>query len=624
MRFVWAVVAFVLATLLIGAGIAQRTLFVGPSSQEMTLSTSQPEAYTLIDSAVLRTQTGQQTLIIRGDGDLFAAYGRTADLEAWLSDTDYNSITIDDEGQPVSTVVTATVESETEGEATGRNPAGSDLWLASFSEQDQIITDTQLPEGTSYLVARDGTEDAPDDIVVSWPLDNSTPWAGPLVAAGIVVLLAGIVLYILGIRHQRRGRGPRRKGPGPLPPTEPIDLAVEAPEDRAAIASTGPASDAEEPDAGTAGAETPKQDERGRSERVAVRRRRLAVPALALLAVVGLSGCSADLWPQFEAQTATPTPTPTVIAPENQKPPAVTEVQASRILQEISETLTTADADLDIDLAATRLDGIALEARRTDYALREKLSDRALPATIPVDDIEILLPQANDAWPRTVLVLSQSSGDDSVAPVILTMTQADAWSNYKVTDIAEMHASVELPEVAPAWLGTTLVPPDSTFLSVAPGEIAAAFADVVDAGEKSSWYDSFDDAGIEVAQAIQASRQAVVQSLADNDASETSKTAFGIDPSDYDPVSLATLDSGAIVSVSLVETQTITPTVSDAAIRFGDNADIKALTGVEESAKGVTATYGLQVFFAVPTQGSGEQIRLLAVHQDILSAKVIK
>ncbi|GAB3599475.1 glycosyl transferase [Microbacterium tumbae] len=645
MRFVWAVVAFVLATVLIGAGIAQRTLFVGPSSQEMSLTTSQPEAYTLIDSAVLRTQAGQQTLIIRGHGDLFAAYGRTADLQAWLSDADYNSITLDEQGEPVSAVIEATVEEEAETppaddasaddasaegeEAAGRDPAGSDLWLASFSEQDQIITDTQLPEGTSFLVARDGAQDAPEDIVVSWPLDNSTPLAGPLVAAGIAVLAVGIVLYILAIRHQRRGRGPRRKGVGPLPVTEPIDLSVEAPADREAIeAPKDSDSDPAEDETGAGGPATQKPDDErrgsaGTAQRSALRRRRLALPALALAAVV-MTGCSADSWPQFGAESATPTPTPTVIAPENQKPPAVTEVQAARILQSISDTLASADADLDIDLAATRLDGIALEARRTDYTLREKLSDRALPAAIPADDVEILLPQANDGWPRTVLVLSQSAGDDSVAPVILTMTQADPWSNYKVTDMAEMHASVELPEVAPAWLGTTLVPPDSTFLTVAPGEIAAAFADVVDAGEKSSWYDSFDDAALEVATAIQESRQAVVQSLADNDASETSKTAFGIDPSDEDPVSLATLDSGAIVAVSFVETQKITPTSGDAAIRFGDNPEIKALTGVEESAKGVTATYSLQVFFAVPTQGSGEQIRLLAVHQDILGAKVIK
>lgn len=639
MRFVWAVVAFVLATLLIGAGIAQRTVFVGPSSEELVLETSQPEPYTLIDGAVLRTQPGLQSLIIRGDGELFAAFGRTADMEAWLSDATYNSITLNDDGAPVTTVVEPEDAADADGDSadataaptptptedaaatTGRNPAGSDLWLDSFSEQDQIITDTQLPEGTSMLIARDGTEPAPDDIVVSWPLDNSTPLAGPLMAAGGLMLAIGIVLYILGIRHQRRGRGPRRKGPGPLPATEPIDVAIDKVPEKEAIEQKPSDEDAT---AGTDAEPEQTPDPKGKAKRVALtRRRRLAIPALALVTVVA-TGCSADSWPQFGTETATPSPTPTVIAPENQKPPAVTEAQAKRILESVSGTVATADTELDIDLAATRLDGAALTARRTDYTLRGAIADRPAPAVIPTDDVEILLPQATDAWPRTVLMLSKSNEDESVAPVIFTMSQQDPWSNYKISYLAEMQASVELPALAPAWAGTTLVPPDTTFLAIAPNELATAFSDVVDAGDKSASYDLFDDGTHELAATIQASRQSVVDSLAEKKASETSKAEFGMDPTTDVPVSMATLDSGAIVSVSVLDSETITPTSSDAVIKFGEDPVAKALTGVDQSAKGVKTTYSMQLFFSVPTQVSGEQVRLLAVHQDVLNVEVIK
>src|SRR5690606_21522752 len=176
----------------------------------------------------------------------FAAYGRTADLEAWLSDATFNSITVDDQGSTTSTLVEPTTtddaavdeELAAEGEEAGeegRSPVGSDLWLDSFSEPDQLITDLQLPEGMSVLIAKDGTEDAPDDIVISWPLDNSTPLVGPLISAGAAMLLLGVVLYVMAIRYQRRGRGPRRKGIGPLPPTEAIDIAVERAPERKAI-----------------------------------------------------------------------------------------------------------------------------------------------------------------------------------------------------------------------------------------------------------------------------------------------------------------------------------------------------------------------------------------------------
>ena len=53
MRFVWAVAAFVLAALMIGAGIAQRTVFEGPTSETASISVEEDAPYLLIDAAVL-------------------------------------------------------------------------------------------------------------------------------------------------------------------------------------------------------------------------------------------------------------------------------------------------------------------------------------------------------------------------------------------------------------------------------------------------------------------------------------------------------------------------------------------------------------------------------------------
>ncbi len=658
MRFVWAVVAFVLAAGLIGAGIAQRTIFMGPSTQKVAVAVDEPAPFVLLDGDVLRENPGAQTLIVRGEGDIFAAYGRTADMTAWLADADYNHVTVGDDGDLDVEFVPAEAADSTDGDATpapsetpaagddaatgevaGRNPAGSDLWLDSYTDTDSLIADNvQLPEGVSFLIAYDGTEAAPDDIVVSWPLDTSTPLAGPLLAAGGVVLAAGLVLYVLAIRHQRRGRGPRRKGPGPLPMTEPIDVAQLPPAERAAIDAPtatdeppqpGPGSDSptDAPDASDTTSPPGRASERGTTEMRAAaprrRRRLLAVPALAITALLA-TGCSADSWPQFGEGTPTPSPSPTVITPENQKPPAVTESQAKRILQEVSQTLTDADAAMDIELAKTRIDGPALAARTTEYALRTAIPETPVPSAIPTDDVEVVLPEATDRWPRTVLLLSKSDGDDTIPPVILTMTQQDPWSNYKVTNMAEMSADAAFPDVAAAWLGTSLVPDDSAFLSLPPAELAAAFADIVDAGEQSPSYGSFDPLAQNLAKTIQDSRQTVVQNLADNGAAATSQTAFDIVPADSPPVSMTTLGSGAIVAVSLIDSETVTPTSADAVIRFGENAQAKALTGVTESAKGVTTKYEFQLFFSVPAQGSTEQIRLLAVRQDLLSVEVIK
>ncbi|MFS0852210.1 glycosyl transferase [Microbacterium sp. 179-I 3D4 NHS] len=638
MRFVWAVLAFVLAAVLIGAGIAQRTVFMGPSSLQEQVEVEEPAPFVLLDGEVLRSHPGSQTLLVRGEGDIFSAFGRTADMEAWLSDSDYNRVTVGDDGEFDVELVTAPTPEGSTGEddaatddaAAGRNPVGSDLWLDSFSDTDALISDNmQLPEGMSMLVAYDGTEDAPDDIVVSWPLDTSTPWAGPLMVAGGVVLLAGLVLYVLAIRHQRRGRGPLRKGPGPLPVTQPIDVAALPEREREALeASDGDRPrDADPADGADHEVVDEKRDAEGKSSMRATasarRRRLLAVPVLGLTAVLA-AGCSADSWPQLGGGEASPSPTPTVIAPENQKPPAVTEAQATRILQEISSTLSDADTNVDIEAAKTRLDGPALTARTTDYALRTALPESAPPSAIPTDQVEVVLPEATDRWPRTVMLLSKSTSDETVPPVILTMTQQDPWSNYKVTNMASMAADAVFPDVAASWLGTSLVPADSAFLSLPPGQLAEAFADAVDQGEQSASYPLFDDLSHTLMTSIVDSRQAVVQNLADNGAAETSAVAFDMVPTDDPAVSMTTLDSGAIVAITLTDSETVTPTSADAVIRFGDNAQAKALTGAAESAKGVITTYEFQLFFSVPAQGSNDQIKLLASRQDLVSVEVIK
>jgi hypothetical protein len=634
-RFVWAVLAFVLAAVLIGAGIAQRTVFMGPSSLQERVEVEQPAPFVMIDGDVLRSHPGSQTLLVRGEGDIFSAFGRTADMEAWLSDADYNRVTVGGDGEFDVEHVTADSsdasvgdEGTAEESTTGRNPSGSDLWLDSFTDTDSLISDNmQLPEGMSVLVAYDGTKDAPEDIMVSWPLDTSTPWAGPLMVAGGAVLLAGLVLYVLAIRQQRRGRGPLRKGPGPLPVTQPIDVAALPAGERAALQAPGADDARDSADTPTPEAGDESRDSEGKSSMRAAtatrRRRLLVIPALGLTALLA-AGCSADSWPQLGGGQASPSPTPTVIAPENQKPPAVTEAQATRILQEISTTLADADASLDIEAAKTRLDGPALTARTTDYALRTAIPESAAPTAIPTDQVEVVLPEATDRWPRTVMLLSKSTSDDTVPPVILTMTQLDPWTDYKVTNMASMAADAVFPDVSASWLGTSLVPADSAFLSLPPSELAAAFADSVDQGEQSASYPLFDDLSHTLMESIVASRQAVVQNLADNGAAETSAVAFDMVPTQDPPVSMATLDSGAIVAITLTDSETVTPTSADAVIRFGDNAQAKALTGATESAKGVTTTYEFQLFFSVPAQGSSDQIKLLASRQDLVSVEVIK
>ena len=89
------------------------------------------------------------------------------------------------------------------------------------------------------------------------------------------------------------------------------------------------------------------------------------------------------------------------------------------------------------------------------------------------------------------------------------------------------------------------------------------------------------------------------------------------------PVALATLDSGAIVAVTMNDIETPRATNPDAVIRLGENPVLTTLTGVTEAPTGFQTTYTSQLFFYVPAQGSNEQIRLLGYSSSILKSEVL-
>lgn len=598
MRFVWAVTALVLATVMIGAGIAQRTVFQAPETITVELPVASDAPYLLIDGEVLGSNPGAQSLRIDGEGEIIAAYGRTSDLEQWLAPTEYLHVTTDGEGGYASETREATFVPEEGAAAPTLTPRGSDLWLEEFVREDVVQTTLQLPADMSILVATDGTAPAAEAATVTWPTGVTTPWAGPLIVAGGILFLIGLVLYALALRHLRRSRGPRRKGVPALPEDDQGEL-----------------------DGGTKGVISASPVRRaltaGRKALPRGGRALVAVPALAVTAAL-VSGCSADAWPDFDG-TPSPTPSESVIIPEGQGTPAVTDAQAARILERIAAQTATADEKKDADAAAQRLTGPALAERKTNYRLTKAIKDfDALPA-IPTTPIHPLLPQAYEGWPRMFLAVVEESGS---AATIMTVTQESPWTPYKLSHIASLAPTATM-NLAASYIGAVAVPPDSSFLLLAPNQVAKAYADVLDKGDKSEFSDLFDAEADAFREQVAETR---AQRLADfnKTGAQTGKLAFRTAAGAGDPLSLVTLDSGAIVAVTITENDTVTPTDEDAVIKVDNNKAVSTLTGVKQSATGFTTTYTDQLFFFVPAQGSTDRIQLLAYRSNILDAKVVK
>ena len=590
MRFVWAIIAFVLATLMIGAGVAQRTILEAPATETATLATDADAPYVLIDGAVLASHPGAQTLRIAGDGPVFAAYGRTQDIAAWLAPTEYVHVTLGAEDLPVSETVAASAP--VEGDAPTAAPAGSDLWLDEFEQDGSLATTLRLPADMSVLVASDGTAAAPSELSVTWPTGATTPWAGPLLAGGILMAVVGLVLYILALRHVRRSRGPRRKGL-PTTATQPIDLSVEEAEKGVITAA-------------------PARKRLGRGRRPFV-----ALSAL-LVGGIALTGCSPDAWPDLQPE-ATPSPSASVIVPEGQGAPAVTKTQAERILGRISEQVTAADEAKDPKAAALRLTGPALTERETNYRLRTELPDADPLPAIPAGTMTALLPQAKNDWPRMFMAVVEDA--DGVATV-MTATQSDPWAEYKVAYISSLRADATM-NLAAEYVGAVAVEPNSPFLLMPPENLAAAYADVLDKGDKSEFAALFDEKTDTFRSLVAENRAAVLKKFNET-GEETGRVSFLAEPGDSEPLSLVTLDSGAIVAVTVTENETAVPTDDDAVIKLGENVVVKALSGVSQSSTGFQTRYTDQLYFFVPAQGSNDKIQLLASRSNVLDAKVVE
>lgn len=137
-------------------------------------------------------------------------------------------------------------------------------------------------------------------------------------------------------------------------------------------------------------------------------------------------------------------------------------------------------------------------------------------------------------------------------------------------------------------------------------------------GDKSTFVDMFDATSDGLSKQVGAAFKAKQI----KDLPKTAKLSYASGPGVGTPIAMATNDSGAIISTNITETATVKPVQDGAKVGAGDVT--AALTGVSESTKGLSTTYGYQLLFYVPPADSNEKIRLLGFTQAPISAKELK
>ncbi len=622
MRFIAAIVFFVIAVVAVGLGIAQRTVWAPPDRVTAELQLESTAPVTVIDGSALNAYDGRQTIEVIGgvvaapvpepvpsdtpaeggtpapevDPDaptetdaVAAAYGRTSDVMAWVGDAAHNLVTWDAENGAFVTETVAGTES------TVPDPYGGDLWYGDYEGEGELAFTVNVPDDVAVLIVSDGTLPAPQALSVTWPLDTSTPFSTVLILGGVGALVVGLLLLLWALLHMRRQRGPRRKSPR-MP-------KVPKPSRYRPVTSR------------------PLLDRRPKGRRAANRIALVPVLVVGGMLLTACTGGSASV-----IASPTPVPTEAVETPAT----AVTENQLARIVSRVGQTLVQADESLDVTLAETRLAGPALALRTASYTIADDVDDYAIAPLIPTEQVQLTLPERlpaeGDTWPRRVFAIVQApptvddAGTETQSPPLaLLLVQDDPRSNYKVhyAITVTLPEDADRPEVAPASLGAPLLPANTPLLAVTPEAVAAGYADLLLLGEASESFPLFQAEGdtlvAQIGAAAKAERQAALPS--------TARLRFSNAVGDAEIFSFVTNDGGALVMVYLTETEAVTPTEAGAAVNAPPA--VAALAGRTQSTSGIIATYGIQILFSVPAVGSDAPIVLLGYTQGLVAASEV-
>jgi len=335
-------------------------------------------------------------------------------------------------------------------------------------------------------------------------------------------------------------------------------------------------------------------------------RRRAVRFGAAVLAVAGLAipatPAVADETPSGSA-AATPAPSGSAAPSGEQALPVLRQVQLDRILKQVSETAVKGDKSRKAADLGSRFGGAALQLRTEYYAALTKgvkYSGTPVPA-IAAEPIRAAAVTTTSEWPRVTMVLTQA--ESSTQPMLLTLVQQDARSNYKTVNAMPMVPGVAFPGVALGAPEVVTQPSGQSGLVATPQEVVDGFGTWVN-DAKSDWNDKFESSDFVTALrgVLEASRKAN-----ESDKQQAKfRVSFHADASATH--ALAAPQGGSFVSGYVTATNTIAPQ-KDGKIDL--EGQVQKLTGKKDTDKDVVLTYRMPVFFYVPKEGAGSKIRLV-------------
>ena len=567
MRFITAAILFVVSAVMILTGIADRTIWHPPATHVQVIDVNTKSPLVIVKNSTLTQYAGVPTVEVTSNSKPFLAIGRQHDIDAWVGGTPHVEVS-----GLAGTTTPRSITHEVAGNQVSANPAGSDLWYSEYNLLGRVSATVDPANDTALLIANNGFDAAASKITLTWGIVfNDGPSRNLLIGGGIILFIA-VIMNFWAWYSMRRDRGPRRRTPR---------------------APQGPR---------TRRRRSPNSAAPSRGRRSA---RGFVATTGGILVLASLTGCSQP------AATSSPTATAATKSVV-QEPAVVNQAQLVNIVGRISAVVALADAAKDPKLMSGRVIGPALDSRGAYYTL-EKTSKK-IPAIAPVasNKIRLALPAQNASWPRTVMVVT-SSGKSTDLPQMLVLQQDSPRTQYQLWYNIDMLPGVKFPVVNDAQTGAVQVAAASQFLKLAPNALPVAFGDLIDNGPASLSASLFDVSKDEFYQQIHDSQMAQKANL------KNATVAVTHSLGNPNVLALSTVNSGALVAVSLTDQYVIKPKDRTHAVAVAGNE--KLMLGSAGSATGIRSTYGSMLLFYVPAVASKDKIITLGATQTLISVR---
>lgn len=254
-----------------------------------------------------------------------------------------------------------------------------------------------------------------------------------------------------------------------------------------------------------------------------------------------------------------------------------------------------------------RVDGPALQMRRFAYNLARRTEDpENIPTPINTGSIQLFLPSATDAWPRSVMVVT---GERELQ--LLVLRQESAREQYKLFHYIDLLPGANFPEVAAEIVGANAIKVDNRFLFASPLLLPDLVGELLNEGPDAP-ASLLLDPDNDYIRDVSAVQRGLSETL--SNATLTFAHALG----DFSLVLLATADGGALAAMFMIDTYTIIPSEPGDAVAISGNE--AALLGSSGSASGIETRYGSMLLFHIPAAGSDSRISLLGATQQLMTA----